>query len=302
MKIYFELQTDCEATQSSVADPGLGERALSGLSDILGKTGLKGTFQVVPGDLQVHGDIYKDLEAAGHEIGLHIHPNELGYDEFLGVYGADEQIKIIGEAMATFKSIMGRDPVCFTPGYASANDHTFPVLETLGFKHGLVSIPTRNLPQCACVWGDSPLFAHYPHRHNRCLTGDVDFVNIPGTIDPDSRMWGGAHPQDLRVELVDAKNHFYTIKKAVDKQIAAGDKAPVKYIKALTHNIFDYSKKTNFRRETLFGIIDAAKRICESAGCELVGATSADIAADYRDNIQRPQSGVELKLDTSGRN
>jgi hypothetical protein len=26
---------------------------------------------------------------------------------------------------------MGRPPECFTPGYGSANDHTFPVLEAL---------------------------------------------------------------------------------------------------------------------------------------------------------------------------
>lgn len=100
---------------------------------------------------------------------------------------------------------MGYRPKHFTPGYASANDYTFPALEALGFTHGLVSMPTRNLPQCACVWGNSPMDAHYPHRYNRCLVGDVNFVDIPHTIDWESRMWGGAHPQDLRIELVDAK-------------------------------------------------------------------------------------------------
>ena len=47
------------------------------------------------------------------------------------------------------------------------------------------------------------------------LSGGLDFVVIPQTIDPDSRMWGGKTPLDLRVELVDAKNHWYTIHKAV---------------------------------------------------------------------------------------
>lgn len=48
----------------------------------------------------------------------------------------------------------------------------------------------------------------------------MNFVDLPPTVDPDSRMWGGAQPLNLRVELVDAKNHWYTIDKAVRRQIA----------------------------------------------------------------------------------
>ena len=70
--------------------------------------------------------------------------------------------------------------------------------------------------------GQLSLDAHYPHRHNRSLVGDVDFVDVPGTCDPNHGCGGGA-PQDLRVELVDAKNHWYTIHKAVKRQMAAGE-------------------------------------------------------------------------------
>ena len=130
----------------------------------------------------------------------------------------------------------------------------FPRWKRLEFTHGTVSMPTRNLPQCACVWGGSPLDIHYPHRYNRSLAGDVDFVDIPPTVDVESRMWGGAHPQDLRIELVDAKNHWYTIHKNVKRQVEAGSEIPVKYLKALTHNIFDYSDARDFRRETMLGV------------------------------------------------
>jgi len=164
-----------------------------------------------------------------------------------------------------------------------------------------VSCPTRNLPRCACVWGDSPLDVHYPHRHNRALRGEVDFVDVPVTIDPESRMWGGAHPQDLRVELVDAKNHYYTIEKAVRRQLDAGDSVPVKYIKITTHNIFDFSDPANFRRETLLGMLDAARRICDREGLELIPATMARAASLYRSEVPLPQGGVSLELDTRGR-
>ena len=165
----------------------------------------------------------------------------------------------------------------------------------------MVSMPTRNLPQCACVWGSSPQTLHYPHRYNHCLTGDVDFVDVPMTVDVESRMWGGAHPQDLRIELVDAKNHRYTIRKNVARQVQAADAIPVKHLKALTHKVFDYSDEHNFRRETLFGVIDIVRRICDEQQCQLVPATTAAMAEAYRQLVPLPRGGVKLILDTRGR-
>ena len=299
--IRFNLQVDCESTQHSIDDPALGERAIRGLGEILAATGMKATFVVIPTDIQVHAPIYRELEDQGHEIGLHLHPAEQGYQEFFGVYGFEDQVRMLQEGIGVFEADLGRRPECFTPGYFSANDYTFPALEAVGLRHGLVSCPTRNLPSCACVWGNSPLDAHYPHRHNRCLKGDVDFVDVPVTIDPDSRMWGGAHPQDLRVELVDAKNHFYTIEKAIRRQLDPGEEVPVKYIKALTHNIFDYADERDFRRETLLGIADALQTICERFELQLMPATTADIAAAYRQAVPLPRYGARLELDTRGR-
>jgi hypothetical protein len=301
MEMMFTIQIDCEATQRSFQDPALGERSVRGFAEVCAETGIKATFAVVPGDLQASGHVYRDLETQGHEISLHLHPAELGYQEFLGVYGSEEQTQILREAADIFAEVMGRAPKAFTPGYASANDHTFPVLESLGFRHGCVSIPTRNLPQCACIWGNSPLDIHYPHRYNRSLVGDVDFVEIPSTVDPESRMWGGAHPQDLRIELVDAKNHWYTIHKSVRRQLAAAGAIPVKYLKATTHNVFDYSDPRDFRRETLYGVIAAARQICEQEECDFVPATLEEIAAWYRVCVPRPESGPTLELDTRGR-
>jgi peptidoglycan/xylan/chitin deacetylase (PgdA/CDA1 family) len=301
MEMFFNLQVDCESTQRTIQNPALGASALRGLGEVLAQTGQKATFVVIPPDIRAHAPLYRELEAQGHEIGLHLHPAEQGYAEFLGVYGFDDQVRIIAEGVDVFAEHFGRRPLAFTPGYCSANDHTFPALEALGFTHGTVSMPTRNLPNLACVWGNSPLDAHYPHRYNHSLSGDVDFVDVPPTLDPDSRLWGGAHPQDLRVELVDAKNHWYTIHKSVQRQLAAGGKLPVKYLKALTHNIFDYGDPRDFRRETLLGIIAAARQICDQAGCTLVPATTAGIAQAYRQAVPRPAGGQALTLDARGR-
>ena len=300
-EIFFNVQIDCESTQRSIDDPALGERSIRGLGDIFSQTGMKGTFVVIPSDMTVHAGVYRELEAQGHEVGLHVHPAEQGYEEFLGVYGFEEQVAILKEGVDLFANALGRPPAVFTPGYFSANDHTFPALEALEFTHGTVSMPTRNLPQCACVWGGSPLDIHYPHRYNRSLAGDVDFVDIPPTVDVESRMWGGAHPQDLRIELVDAKNHWYTIHKNVKRQVEAGSEIPVKYLKALTHNIFDYSDARDFRRETMLGVVSAVREICERQGCALAPATAGEIAKTYRDRVSLPERGNRLDLDVSGR-
>lgn len=299
-EIFFNLQIDCEATQFAIQNPALGERAIRGLGEMLAESDTKGTFLVIPGDIAVHAKIYQELEEAGHEIGLHYHPWIAGRSEFLGFESPGDQRQFLQEASDRYAQAMGKRPLAFCPGYGSANDYTYGILEELGFTHGLVSIPTRDLPQCACVWGSSPLDPHYPHRYNKSLEGDVNFVDLPPTIDPQSRMWGGAHPQDLRVELVDAKNHFYTIDKAVRRQLQ--ERTPLLQVHALTHNIFEFSDPKNFRRETYLGIVEAVKRIAERENLTMRGTTLADLASRYREKFPHAQvQGKNLTLDVSGR-
>jgi peptidoglycan/xylan/chitin deacetylase (PgdA/CDA1 family) len=282
VEVCFSIQVDCEATQRAVNDPALGARAITGLGALFAEHGLRGTFAVIPGDLCAHAALYRALMADGHEVGLHVHPGENGHPEYLGLCGPEEQEEILEHGIVTFGEVLGMRPLSFTPGYYSANDYTFPALEALGFRHGTVSLPTRDLPQCASIWGSAPLDAHYPHRYCRSLCGDVDFVEIPPTVDPSTRMWGGAHPLDLRIELVDAKNHRYTLQKAIQRLLEAGDRIPVKVLKATTHNVFDFSDPRDFRRETLLGVVQAARELAERAGCRLIPATTAEIAARYR--------------------
>lgn len=298
--LYFSIQIDCESTQHALKNPALGERAIRGLGEMFAETGTKGTFFVIPGDIEAHATIYKELETQGHEIGLHVHPKDMGFSEFLGTEGADAQRRVLREAMDRFAQSMGRNPSSFCPGYFSANDLSFAILEELGFTHGAVSCPTRNLPQCAAVWAGSSLDPRYPHRFNRILNGDVNFVDLPPTVDPESRMWGGGQPLDLRVELVDAKNHWYTIDKSVRRQISQA--TPLKQIHALTHNVFEYGDRANFRRETYLGIVNATRQIAEREKLTFQAATLADVAGAFRKAVPLEKaSSQELTLDTRGR-
>ena len=210
------------------------------------------------------------------------------------------QEKIVAEAADVFAQGMGRVPVAVCAGYGSGNDHTYPVLEGLGFRHGAVGVPTRVLPECCSVWAGMPPGAYYPHRYFRTLPGDVDFVQVSPTNDPDSRMWGGKHPQDLRVELVDAKNHWYTIHKAVQRQLR--EQTAVPYLLGTTHNIFEYGEAGDFRRQTLEKVISHTRGIFDEAGVAWRPGTVGDIAARYREVLPPAKAaGVRLELDTRGR-
>jgi len=296
--LYFSLSIDCEAAQPAVADAPLGERASRGFAEVLEAHGLRGTFHVLPGDLEAHPGLYRDLHQRKHELGLHVHPAADGFQEFLGVYGPEDQCRILRQAADRFAQVIGflPDNVCI--GYVSTNDFTYQVLYDLGFRHGTTSLPTRVLPECASVHAGAPLDVHYAHRFNRVLAGDLDYVEIPPTIDADSRMWGGRHPLDLRIELVDAKNHWYTIDKAVRRQIQQA--APVKVIRAATHNTFDYSDPKDFRRQTLCGVIEHAFRIAEAQGLTCVAATGAEIAERYRAAVPLGSAAPTLALDRRG--
>lgn len=297
-KLYLSNKIDCEATQPAIGDAELGRRGAMGFADVLEAHDCRGSFYCIPSEAQSNGDVYRQLRARGHEIGLHVHPADLGYQEFLGVYGPDEQRDILRRSMDAYAQALGETPVGICLGYGSCNDHTAMVLYELGFRHGAMQVPGRILPECASVAAGAPLDAHYKHRWNRVLTGDLDFVELPNTVDPNSRMWGGKHCQDLRIELVDAKNHFYTIRQAIERQVRAG--TPVKLLVAVTHNTYEYSDPADFRRQTLEGVLAHARRLAQEHDLELVGLPEAEIAAAYRAAVPLPTEAVSLTLDRRG--
>ena len=297
-KLLFNFFTDCETTQPAVANVGLGERATAGIADVLESRNIRGTFHVIPTDIEASAALYQALSRRGHEIGLHLHPAADGYEEFLGVYGAEMQREIVTQAANRFAQAMGFFPHTVLPGYASANDHTYGVLYDAGFRHGMTTIPTRVLPECASVHAGVPLDVHYAHRFNRTLAGELDFVEIPVTVDSDSRMWGGKTPLDLRVELVDAKNHWYTIEKAISRQVA--QRTPLKIIRAFTHNVFNYDKADDFRRQTMERMLDDVVAIAAAKGLSFTGATAQDIATAYRAAVSLGSNVGKLELDRRG--
>ena len=249
---------DCEATAEFSSEGGppsweSAEKAITGYCELLLEKGLTPTLFVVPRAAERLGPVLLKLERLGAELALHFHPQDHGYADYLGAYTYDEQMQMLAIAGDAWSAALGRWPKSFRGGNASANDATFPALAELGFKQGSLSIPGRNFTRVRSNWPDSPMRPYRTNRANRLIPGDMDFLEIPITVDWESVMWGGLTKLELRVEMVDARAHGFTIRKSIDRQLGEGFENP--YLVILTHNIFDYSDLNEFRRNVLLGII-----------------------------------------------
>jgi len=256
-ELYVCFTMDCEqiddlAYQGGPATWELGERAILGYCETLASFGLGATLFVVPQAAPRYRSTLLQLADTGIEVGLHYHPQDSGYPDFLGAFTAGEQESMLREAIDQWSQVLGRAPHVFRPGNFSANDATLPTLVALGFQAGSISLPLRNFVEARANWTGAPFDPHFTHRANRLLAGDLPFLEVPVTVDWESRMWGGRTPQDLRIELVDARAHGFTIRKSLDRQLSSGQQ-PLLVI--YTHNIFDYSDPGEFRRQVLDGVL-----------------------------------------------
>lgn len=281
MQFHVCWTIDCESAQPAIADASLGRNAISGFARLLETEGWRGTFFLIRAELEPLGDLLGKTGEAGHELAIHTHPDCCGYPSpYLGTYDAGTQREIIEGTIDAFEKTLGIRPKSCRPGFASANDATFPVLSACGIRQTSASMPGRMMTKLASNWAGAPLFAHYADPVNRFLEGGLDLVEIPISVDWETMIWGGMHPQDLRIEYTDARNHSFAIEKIMRRQIA--EDIPVKALVILTHNIFRYADRDNFRRETMRGMIDTIRTCARDLGVEIVGSTITDVGAAYR--------------------
>lgn len=278
---YFVCWTiDCESCRKEINDTILGRRAINGYCDILEEAGWRGTLFLTPEEIGYMPELLMEKFEKGHEIGLHLHPDEGGYPNgYMGTYSMELQIEIMEKALGTFEKVLGIRPLSIRTGFGSANDSTFPAMKKVGLKYSSTSFPGRKLTSVASNWAGASLFPHYANPYNRMLEGGLDIVELPISVDWETMVWSGLHPQDLRVEFTDVKNHSYLIRKIMKRQM--DENLPIKTLIPFTHNIFDYSDPLNFRRETMIGMIREIKEFGGILGLKLLGTTIKEAAAAY---------------------
>ena len=275
---------DCEAIaehslEGGPADWESSKRAMVGFCETLIKYNLAATLFAVPLLAEKQHSLLHDLEKAGMEVGLHFHPQDHGYEDYLGGFNEKEQLEMLSKACEQWSQGMGRYPKSFRSGNFSGNDYTFPVLSKLGFEHGSISCPDRNFTRLRANWKGAPYYPHHANGANRLIAGDMDFLEVPITVDPESIMWGGLTPLELRLEMVDARAHGFTIRKSVEKQFA--EKVELPTIVPITHNTFDYSNLDDFRSQVLTGMIEEMKKCAELNQMMIKGSTLNEFHNDY---------------------
>ncbi|MFO7696543.1 MAG: hypothetical protein R6X16_05245, partial [Anaerolineae bacterium] len=273
---------DCEQVDANQGGPPsweYGERSIRGYCEALLKQGLGATLFVVPGGAEKYRAALLDLVGTGIELGLHYHPQDHGYHDFLGAYTGVEQCRMLSEAKAQWTQALSREPIVVRPGNFSANDATFPVLSELGFLASSTSCPLRNFIDAKANWTGAPLDPHFAHAANRLLEGDLPLFEVPLTVDWESFMWGGRTPLELRIEMVDARAHGYTVRKAIRRQLDSGTPDPVLVI--LTHSVFDYSDPSEFRRQVLDGLIAEISKTAELHELTVESTSLVDLRAIY---------------------
>jgi hypothetical protein len=287
-KIYVLITMDVEPALAAGSRPDGAsgplnyvdsERFIRGYARRAAAHGFPVSYMLHPEVTEHHARLFLDLEGAGACLGLHIHPWKFAdgrYQAHFGGLSAELQAAILSEASAIWYTNMGKRPRYFRPGTFSANDSTFGVLDRLGFLGGSVSIPGRVYPDLNAVWAGAALDPHRGNASFRQVPGDLDFVNVPLSVDVSGveDRGGRKFHWDLRPDWQVADYH--RIARNIVAQVQDRDpRVPVVHM--VTHNDNDYSDDDDRVCRNFEAVLTEIGAAIREAGAEPVGATFADI-------------------------
>lgn len=287
------MTMDCEPTTATShptatgpRDWEHGETAVRGYWEAGKARGFPITYFVHPETAIGQSSLFRQLEQEGACVGLHMHPwkysvwrhNSKRYFAHYGGLSAEEQKSLLAEASPLWAEAMGHAPLYFRPGTFSANDAIFQVLSELGFRGGSCSAPGRMLPEMRAIWtGAEP----DPHRANgefRQVKGDLDFVNVPLSMDFSQLLAGRIGRRmyaDLRPDTDWPAQYgvaWDTIARNILAQITERDPA-VPVVTVITHNHYDYFSPNDPATQRLTLMLDALQSTAKAANIRLVGTT-----------------------------
>jgi hypothetical protein len=297
-KIKVVLTMDCEPTTATShpaatgpADWNAGEDAVRGYVEIASKYGLPVTLFVHPEAAVSQAAMFRELEAGGACLGLHMHPWKYsmwrhGGRKYLAHYGGlspDEQGSLLAESSGVWADAIGHRPEYFRPGTFSANDAIFRMLEAEGFRGGSCTAPGRIIPEMQAIWtGGQP----DPHRANaffRQALGDLQFANMPLSADFSRTLKGPAGRSmfaDFRPD-VDWPGQYGVSYRTIATNIVAQvrERGPiVPVLNAITHNHYAYRDKADPVYQRLLVMLDEMMAACDAAGVKVAGATLKGVA------------------------
>lgn len=286
--LLIVITLDCErpnAETDSLAsgppDPKSARQWTRSFAQLCDSFGYPATYFVHPELATPDAAMFREFEANGSCLGLHLHPwrwNRQRYPSELGGLDADQAREVIGDAATAWAQGFGYQPRYFRPGALSANDTTFSVLSELGFIGGAVSLPGRVFPTVFASWAGAELDPHRAHRAFRLVQGTLPLVNMPVSVDTSTLQWqeGRQFHWDLRPDFENA-DIAGRVRRVLTQIAARAPRVPV--LNVLTHNDHDFSDMRDpvcaRMQTTLHEIRDA----CSECGWRAQGATIADVTS-----------------------
>lgn len=287
MDVEPALPKDRPAASTGPMNYADSARFIEGYSETAAGFGYPVSFMIHPEVTAEHRELFDQLEHEGACLGLHLHPWKFAegrYKAHFGGLSRNEQVDILTEAADMWEGSMERRPIWFRPGTFSANDNTMPVLQELGFSGGSISLPGRVYPDMCAVWAGANPDPHFGHSAFRLLSGNMDFVNIPLSVD-NSRVEardGNLFNWDLRPDWQAADYH--TIADNIVQQVIARD-PDVRVVQMVTHNDNDFSNPNDRVANNFRTILTEVTEACHRHGYTPVGATFASVASALRSKV-----------------
>ncbi len=218
--------------------------------------------------------VFKQFEADGHTLGLHLHPwrfSDGKYGAELGGLPDNDARAVIAEATAVWQSALGYRPKLFRAGAASANDSTFRILSELGFEGGSTTIPGRVYPDIHAIWAGSDPDPHRANAVLRQLPGDLDFAEMPISVDLSRQVHknGRRFHWELRP---DWDVNYDDVAFNILSQVTARE-ADVPVINMVTHNDHNFADPNDPYSVSFSSIIDAIEKACDRAQLTPIAST-----------------------------
>jgi hypothetical protein len=299
-EIKVVLTMDCEPTTATShpaatgpTDWQAGEAAVRGYRDIAAEHGFPVTFFVHPEAALGQPDLFREMEAGGNCLGLHMHPWKYSLwkhngKKFMAHYGGltkDEQDALLKESVTVWEQAIGHRPLYFRPGTFSANDAIFSVLAGNGFRGGSCTAPGRVIPEMQAIWIGGQLDPHRADPTFRQSIGDLPFANMPLSADVSRHLSGPAGRNmyaDFRPD-VDWRGQYGVSYRTIATNIVSQviERSPsVPVLNAITHNHYRYRDAKDPVSARLREMLNELRSACEAAGITPVGATLKEIADD----------------------
>jgi hypothetical protein len=241
-----------------------GARGIEGFCLRTIRAGYPPTLFAAAACVDEQAPLFDDVVRRGAEVGLFLHPPEIGdgrFSRYLGQYSAEDQRSLIEFSAEKIANTLGLRPRSFRSGFFSASNATFRQLFELGFRQGSVSEPGRRVASREAVWDGAIADAHYINPEDRLRAGTMPFLEIPVTTDPSAEITRGI-PLSLQIEAgtVDA-----LLRPTIEHQLARMERDEVAFrvLCFTTTTRIDYYSDSEKHAQTLEGAFDLLETLAE---------------------------------------